>query len=59
MFDSPNLKYDIQPVAGHYAVYINNSFYCTADTYSEAREEVLNYARELENSLKGGRRCDS
>ena len=28
--------------AGHYDIYIDGEFYCSADTLSEAREEVKN-----------------
>lgn len=28
--------------AGHYDMYIDGEFYCSADTLSEAREEVKN-----------------
>ena len=27
---------------GHWEVYINGDFYCSADTYNEAMDEVLN-----------------
>lgn len=27
---------------GHYTVYHNGEFYCSADTYREAREEIEN-----------------
>jgi hypothetical protein len=30
----------IVPNAGHYDVYIDGDFYCSADSYSEARDEV-------------------
>lgn len=32
---------------GHYAVYIGNELYCTADTHAEAKEEI----NELKEAL--------
>ena len=37
------MEYEIKPVDGHYEVYIDGEFYCTADTYSEAEKEVDEY----------------
>lgn len=37
--------YKIFPVHGHFVLHINGKFYCTADTYSEAYEEYLEYER--------------
>ena len=34
--------YEIKHEYGHYAVYKDGVFYCSADTYSEAEEEVIN-----------------
>jgi hypothetical protein len=28
---------------GHWEVYVNGSFYCSADTYKEALDEILKY----------------
>lgn len=34
------MDYEITPVAGHYDVYIDGEFICSADSYSEAVEEA-------------------
>lgn len=41
------LRYKIIPVHGHYNVYINGKFYCSADTYNEAEAEIDEYEREI------------
>ena len=33
---------EIIPINGHYEVYINGEFYCSADTYEEAEREIEN-----------------
>lgn len=33
----------IVPVREHYEVHINGEFYCSADTLSEAKQDVNNY----------------
>lgn len=38
--------YKIVPVHGHFVLYIDGEFYCTADTYHEAYEEYLAYERD-------------
>lgn len=46
------MKYKIIDVYGHYEVYINEEFYCSTDTYSEAVREINNYpeaTREMKN----------
>ena len=37
------MTYTIKPNKGHYEVYINGKFYCTADTIKEANQEVKKY----------------
>ena len=39
------MSYQIIPSYGHYKVYINNRFYCSADTLREATKEVEDYMR--------------
>ena len=34
------VKYEIRPVRGHYEVYVNGKFFCTADTMMEAIKEL-------------------
>lgn len=41
------MKYNIQWKYGHYEVYINGKFYCSADTPEEAAREVEDYFREV------------
>ena len=46
------MKYEIIDVRGHYEIYINGNFYCSADTYTEAIREINNYpeaTREMKN----------
>lgn len=40
------MTYSITPYKGHFVVYINGKFYCTADNMHEAIRDVENYARE-------------
>lgn len=37
--------YKIVSVQGHYKVYIDGKFYCTADSKSEAAREIEKYFR--------------
>ena len=37
------MSYNIIPYYGHYQVYINGKFFCSADTFSEAAKEVENF----------------
>lgn len=39
---------DIHRVREHYEIYIQGKFYCSADTFAEAAEEIENYSKELE-----------
>lgn len=39
------MTYDIKRERGHFVVYINGRFYCTADNQREAAQEVEEYAR--------------
>lgn len=39
------MSYKIVSKRGHYEVYINGKFYCSADTRSEAIKEVEEYAK--------------
>ena len=40
--------YKIVSVQGHYNVFINGKFYCSADTYYEAESEIKEYINEME-----------
>ena len=40
-----NDTFEIRHERGHYEVYINGVFYCSADTYSEANREIDTYAK--------------
>ena len=33
-------QYEIMAVRGHYEVYCNGKFFCSADTYGEAKREI-------------------
>ena len=35
-----NMDYEIKSVYGHYEVYINGKFYCSADSIAEAEMEI-------------------
>lgn len=35
----------IKQVRGHYEIYINGKFYCSADTHEEAAREIELYER--------------
>lgn len=37
--------YEISREHGHYVVYRNGVFYCSADTYSEAEHEIIDAER--------------
>ena len=37
------MSYRIVPTYGHYEVYINGAFYCSADNMREAITEIENY----------------
>lgn len=37
------MTYKIKSVHGHFEIYINGNFYCTADTMAEAIREVKTY----------------
>ena len=34
------MRYDIEHVNGHFELYVNDTFYCSADTYEEALTEL-------------------
>lgn len=36
------MEINIIPTKGDYSVFVNGSFYCTADTYAEAKRELEN-----------------
>lgn len=36
------MKIEIIPTRGYYSVFVNGSFYCAADTYTEAERELEN-----------------
>lgn len=40
------MTYNIVKYCGHYNVFINNKFYCSADTIREATKEVEEYIKE-------------
>ena len=40
------MVYWINEEKGHYEVYINGEFYCSADTHKEALREIDEYERE-------------
>lgn len=37
------MDFVILPKFGHYEVYLNGEFFCTADSYSEAEREIEEY----------------
>ena len=37
------MTYKIVPTMGHFDVYINGKFYCSADNMKEVEEELKNY----------------
>lgn len=47
-----DVDYKIVRVRGHYAVYINDEFYCSADTFEEAKYEVEEYLEDNKNGDK-------
>lgn len=40
------MKYRIVNVNGHYEVYINGGFYCSADNMVEAAKEIESYGNK-------------
>ena len=40
------MTYEIKRKRGHFVVYINERFYCSADSIREATKEVENYIKE-------------
>lgn len=40
------MNYRIVNKGGHYEVYINGEFYCSADNMSEVNREIKNYKGE-------------
>lgn len=38
------MTYKIKPDRGHFEVYINGKFYCCADNWQEAENEIKEYA---------------
>lgn len=34
------MTYRIIPINGHFEIYVNGKFYCSADTWSEAVKEI-------------------
>lgn len=43
------MRYRIVPDRGHFEVHINGKFYCSADTWKEANDEIREYA--IKNNL--------
>lgn len=39
------MTYKIRPERGHFEVYINGKFYCSADNIREAIKEIENYVK--------------
>lgn len=46
------MTYEIKRNNGHFVVYINGKFYCTADKYLEA-------VKDIEDYFKGGNRNEN
>lgn len=43
---SAYITYKVKPHKGHYILYIDGKFYCTADNMEEVEEELKNYVKE-------------
>ena len=43
------MDYEIRPVYGHFEIYINGKFYCTADNMTEVDEEIENLKSTIQN----------
>ncbi len=41
------MSYRIIPVHGHFEAHINGKFYCSADTWKEADDEIKNYVNTV------------
>ena len=41
------MSYKIVPVNGHFEVYIDGEFFCTADSWKEAEMEIKEYQSEV------------
>ena len=39
------MEIEIIPVKGHFEIYINKEFYCSADSWHEAVQDVENYRK--------------
>ena len=39
------MTYKIRPKKGHFEVYINGKFYCSADSWREAENEIKKYVK--------------
>ena len=39
------MTYKIKPTKEHFEVYIEGKFYCTADNWREAENEIKNYVK--------------
>ena len=46
------MKTEIKYVFGHYEVYIDGEFHCSADTYKEACQDVYELESETINNTK-------
>lgn len=40
------MKYIVVPRQGHYAVYINGTFYCKANSWYEAAQKIDQYQKD-------------
>lgn len=43
-----NNRFKILPVNGHYEVYVDGNFYCSADTKPEAEQDILEFGLDLD-----------
>ena len=44
------MTYKIKPARGHFEVYINDKFYCSADDWKEAVKEIEDYVDGGDNN---------
>ena len=40
------MTYSIKPYKGHFVVYIDGKFYCTADSHMEAVKDIEEYRKK-------------
>lgn len=51
------MTYKVKPYKGHYILYINGKFYCTADNMKEVDEELRNYVKKGGNKNENKSAC--